>query len=278
MDILHNALLKQLADLPTGVLLGLIERKCAEKGVTLTSRQRAAIRRRLEKQDWSDFRFRSPAGASSQRIQLNITTADVSKFEEWVERFMENLPETIHSLADELAVNIKGDLDAKWARQERRREKDLAKFRNRLEERWHSPLSRLRQLIVVVTETGEGINHRLRSQAASAPFTHEVQTRLHARACQIANEVLALLTSGFADGAMARWRTLHEVAVTSMFIGKDDVLAERYRLHEVTESLRAARLHMKHAERLGIEPLTGRVQPHGGGCGQPEAPVWFGVR
>jgi hypothetical protein len=55
---------------------------------------------------------------------------------------------------------------------------------------------------------------------------------------------------------MGRWRTLHEIAVTSMFIGKDEILAERYRFHEAVESLRAARLHNEHAERLGQEPFS----------------------
>ena len=84
----------------------------------------------------------------------------------------------------------------------------------------------------------------------------EVQTRLHARACQIAREVLTLLSTGFADGAIARWRALHEVAVVSLFIGRDEDLAERYRLHEAVESLRAAHQYREHTERLGLEPMT----------------------
>ena len=60
------------------------------------------------------------------------------------------------------------------------------------------------------------LNHRLREQnPCPNPFTVEVQTRLHARACQIAREVLTLLYAGFAEGAMARWRALHELAVLS---------------------------------------------------------------
>jgi hypothetical protein len=256
MDILHNALMQQLAEIPTEILLRLIERKSAEQGVTLTPRELAEIRTKIEQQDWSQFTLRADEEGTSQKIELQFTADDVSKLEKQIDGLMKSMPETLVSLVDELALKIKGDLDANWAEEEQRRDAELVAFRNRLEERWHAPLSRLRQLIVIVTETGEGINQRLRSQAASAPFTYEVQTRLHARACQIANEVVALLSCGFADGAMARWRTLHEVAVTSVFIGNDEVLAELYRLHEAVESLRAARLHVKHAERLGGESLT----------------------
>ena len=84
----------------------------------------------------------------------------------------------------------------------------------------------------------------------------EVQTRLHARACQIAREVLTLLYAGFAEGAMARWRALHELAVVSLFIGHDEELAERYRFHEAVESRKVAVQYRKHTEKLGLEPIT----------------------
>ncbi|MGE5653343.1 MAG: DUF5677 domain-containing protein, partial [Bacillota bacterium] len=85
-------------------------------------------------------------------------------------------------------------------------------------------------------------------------------TRLHARACQVTSEILTLLRNGFADGAMARWRTLHEIAAVSLFIGEhgDDV-AERYLLHEVEESRRAAHQYQQYIDRLGYEPYSQQV-------------------
>ena len=43
--------------------------------------------------------------------------------------------------------------------------------------------------------------------------------------------------------------------MVSLFIGSDEDLAERYRLHEAPESLRAARQYKHHTDRLGLEPL-----------------------
>jgi hypothetical protein len=123
------------------------------------------IRIKIEKQDWSDFTLRTDEEAVSQKIELNFTADDVSKLERQINELMKSLPECLHSLIDELALKVKGDLDAKWAEEEQRREAELAGFRNRLEDRWRTPLSRLRQLIVISTETGDGINQRLRKQA-----------------------------------------------------------------------------------------------------------------
>ena len=84
----------------------------------------------------------------------------------------------------------------------------------------------------------------------------EVITRSHVRSCLITEEIVCLLTAGFADGAMARWRTMHEIAVTASFIAANgEDLAERYILHQVVESKRGADEHEKHRKRLGTRPL-----------------------
>lgn len=78
---------------------------------------------------------------------------------------------------------------------------------------------------------------------------------MHARGCQIANEVLVLLKSGYPDGAHARWRTLHEVDVISGFISKhgNDV-AERYLYYHYIESYKAACMHRDCYKGVGEEP------------------------
>jgi hypothetical protein len=93
-------------------------------------------------------------------------------------------------------------------------------FRERLYERWQMPLERLRMLVTVTREFGAGINENARqsTSATSHKFMIDVLSRSHARACQIDEEIICLLEGGFADGAMARWRTLHEVAVVASFI------------------------------------------------------------
>lgn len=67
----------------------------------------------------------------------------------------------------------------------------------------------------------------------------DVLITLHARACQIASEILALLRTGFADGAHARWRSLHEVSVIAIFISQQpESVAIKYFHHQDIENLR----------------------------------------
>jgi hypothetical protein len=66
-----------------------------------------------------------------------------------------------------------------------------------------------------------------------------------------------LLKAGLADGAHARWRTLHEIAVIAYFIkDQGSEVAKRYLHHEITETYKEALVYQEHCRRLGYEPLT----------------------
>ena len=111
--------------------------------------------------------------------------------------------------------------------------------------------------LTIARELGEAASGMLRNtKNADAPNFVEVLPRLHARACQISAEVIALLEAGFADGAMARWRTLHEIAAVSLLLSESgEELATRYVDHQVIESFNAATDYRSCSDRLGYEPM-----------------------
>jgi Family of unknown function (DUF5677) len=81
---------------------------------------------------------------------------------------------------------------------------------------------------------------------------------LHGRACTVAQEVLWLLRGGYADGAAARQRTLHELAVVLTLITEHTQhdLAARYLDYAIIEQHEDMRLFQIHAAALGQTPLT----------------------
>ena len=122
----------------------------------------------------------------------------------------------LSEIVDKMAIDLGASLSLRWKAEQKRQRRQRTQFLKRLYQVWGEPLSQLERLIVIATELGGCINSRLRAQEPCPdPFTVEVQTRLHARACQIAQEVLTLLSAGYADGAMGRWRSLHEVTVVA---------------------------------------------------------------
>jgi hypothetical protein len=132
-------------------------------------------------------------------------------------------------------------------------EKYHREFADRLAERWGQGLDLCELVRQLSLETGAEYHAGHREDE---DVRHDVLARLHARACLIAGEILALLRLGYASGAHARWRALHEVAVIAWFLADgDEELARRYREYEHVESLAATRDYQRNAEALGYEPL-----------------------
>jgi hypothetical protein len=124
--------------------------------------------------------------------------------------------------------------------------------------RWAEAFDLLETFLVICTESGEEFNSSYRPQAVSeADLVFDLVVRHHARACHIANEILCLLKNGFADAAHARWRALHEVAATAMFIAKHGKeCAERFYHHEVVDSYNGMIEHKKYEHRLQAKGPT----------------------
>jgi hypothetical protein len=128
-----------------------------------------------------------------------------------------------------------------------------SKFEKRLYRVWRTPLQQFEILLVCAAEIGEEFNTAERARAVQdQDFSFEALIRLHARACQLGGEILCLLKAGFAAGAYARWRTLHEVAVVALLISEHgNELAERYLKHEAIETRKLLLQYQEHHARLG---------------------------
>jgi len=66
---------------------------------------------------------------------------------------------------------------------------------------------------------------------------------LQTRACQVYWDIKILLDNHRTRGALARWRTLYEIAAVRLHIGRDESLATRYLDYIHIDQLRKMRLH-----------------------------------
>lgn len=79
---------------------------------------------------------------------------------------------------------------------------------------------------------------------------------IHVRACQVANEILVLIKNGYADGAHARWRTLHELAVTFIYLYDSDYkVIFMYNDYEIIEKYKKAKEYKECEKKLDLEEL-----------------------
>lgn len=148
-------------------------------------------------------------------------------------------------------------------------ENDRKAFTRRLALTWKKPLELLDLQIELALDVGGAWSKKLRgSKRRKDAELRVVITRLHARSLQVAGEVRALLREGFADGALSRWRTLHELTVVALFIAQEgNEMADRYLAHLDVDSYKAALGYHRAAPLLnykGVPPkflaaLTAKV-------------------
>jgi hypothetical protein len=154
-------------------------------------------------------------------------------------------------------------IENKWHQQRAFECKMTEGFERRLEKRWGKAFNKLRILLSICREIGAEKYNAYEISEEPKSKKIEALLRLHIRSCQITSEVIALMEGGYADGAMARWRTLHEVETVATLIKKhDDELAERYLAHDAVETKKAADLYQSNHVKLGFEPIPVQEMDH----------------
>ena len=259
MRELQKALDEVLAELPYKMLASLVRRRLAAQGVRLSARETRKLEQGIKSATSGEFQYHSGRWWDRRHATVELSEADVKELEGRALDFIDRrLPELIESEIYEISRATRDRLDRAWRGEARRQRRLGAGFRSRLERRWREPLDLLRMLLTVAREFGDEVNRETRNVVKrTVPPKVEVLTRCHARACQVTEEVVCLLAGGFADGAVARWRTLHEIAVVAAFIGEGgDTLAERYLAHRAVQSFSAARVYERCQGALGYEPIT----------------------
>jgi hypothetical protein len=193
--------------------------------------------------------------SSAAEKQLEIDLNELADLE--IARILEGLPDTMTSLADEISNILLDEIKAQSDEILKSNKKDLKEFQKNLHRKREELLSLFEIYITITEEIGAEYNHYIRTNSENgASVQFEVLSRLHARGCQVAKEILILLKHGFADGAHARWRTLHELSVDANLINRfDDSLAQKYVDHDIVQRYKSAKTYQQHCEQIGFEPL-----------------------
>lgn len=243
---------------PAALLALLLEIKLRKARVRLTTAERARLRS-TSKAYWEtkDQNILAQAIERKRHIKIRIGKRDIALLERIVTKADEGtITDTIKILAKkfEPEVHTWATSYAAW------HEAAAFEFRGRLARRWRTPLQRFATFRHLAAHVGElSAEHFRKKRLFKTSRLANALALLHARACLIAAEVESLIHAGFADGAMARWRTLHEVAVTAAFLSeRGETTAERYLAHFAPANLKAAKQYQVYRRKLGEKPLGRR--------------------
>jgi len=265
-NLLYSTLQNELS--PPRVGLRLILNRFAELGITLTDSQIDKLKSDLEDlenenpdkllvqlNDEQELRLKAVQGKDSATIELNVD--DLNDLPARLENSLTQIVPDILQMVSETFLNEwKSQASKVLAEQQSER----IGFNDKVCEIWGQAINLLDMLVSVCMEEGARFNNDFREEAARTnDFVFDALTRLHGRGCQVGSEILTLLRNGFADGAHARWRTLHELAVVAMFISEHgQTAAERYLEHSATTSYMEAKQYQRHCNALGYPPLSNK--------------------
>ena len=183
---------------------------------------------------------------------LNSTARPTGSQEEdaKIKEIEDVIVKTLEFSAESVLNSIKHDPSV-WTLDRR----DQRNFAVAHEKVWKESVNYLDLFINVSTEAGLNLYSAFHSEAfQSEDAVFEALTRLFGRACQVSRAIHSLLRSGFADDAFARWRTLHEISIYSLFISKHGgKVATRFLDHGQIEEYRYAKDFKKYARQLNLD-------------------------
>jgi Family of unknown function (DUF5677) len=263
LKTLVNPILLDAFD-PKKLLLQLITGKVEALGIILTDGQKRAIEAQLQqnrtesiKLDISDDQLRALKVdlESTKTLSLDLDEIELPDIKERYRKAFDGIISVCQTEVADLLVQ-------EWTTQSfeilAAEKNDLQNFNTEVGSVWGKAIDSLQMLLGITNTNCSEFSNELRSNASPEnSHTIEAITRLHARGRQVTFEILTLLKSGCADGAHARWRTLHEIAVIANFLresGND--IADRYLQHVGIETYRAAETYQNHCDTLKYEPIS----------------------
>jgi Family of unknown function (DUF5677) len=250
---------KHIQDIQTN----LVKQKFKEYGIVLNKRQLALVLSSETREYHLELTAAQLAAArkatgrdSFDDVQIDFTQGEIDEATGKFSSLLSGaIPKAVDGTAKSLVRLLKKQAQAQW----KFSAENEAAFQRKLERRWKKPLQLFDIYITIIKHAARRFAEVYDPSSEEEEAVYDVLIRLHARACQIALEVAKLLKGGFADGAHARWRTLHEVATVALFIQKHGAdSAERYLLHEAVETYKAAEQYQRFCSLIGYKPFDKR--------------------
>jgi hypothetical protein len=124
---------------------------------------------------------------------------------------------------------------------------------------WRKPLDLLDLLLDISLEIAGEFASEFEDKKSQRDYLQSALLKLQTNACLVFTEIVRLLKSGFPDGAVSLWKSLHEIVCIAYFVAKHgDSMAKRYLDYEVVENYYQALAIRDHQKAMGYEVLSER--------------------
>ena len=173
-------------------------------------------------QDWVSQTVRDTflKALSKYVEENNLSEEETNKFISGVfERGV--LEETYSDLIETLSQNLTETMESTMYEHVLEARAYTAEFLARQDQKWGKAFVASEALYLCILEATDNYHAFVVSEhIGEQNYTYYALKNIHGRALQIYKEILCLNQNGFADGALARWRSLYELSVVACFINK----------------------------------------------------------
>ena len=258
MSRITKAVHASLATMPAKLFRNLLAEKLKAQGMEPLPELVDKLADHLLANEAGEFMWDAPG--DDRHVVLHFGPEDGAALEQKYKDVFDALPDIILNATDRTCESMVKSMRARWPAEQVLQDAEMSRFRAGLELRWGEGLDYLRMLLTAAREIGQGaLSRHGRSKSKRRRYRRWTLGRLHARACQVTEEVICLLENGLADGAFARWRTLHELSIVATLIADgDEDLAERYIAHDAVELKKQADDFQSSQVPLGAAPISSR--------------------
>ncbi|WP_455885651.1 DUF5677 domain-containing protein [Pseudomonas spelaei] len=233
------------AALPENVLLLALARSVKRLGLQCDEPDLKALGIALNKAEDGviklDLDIPCSLGRTGEEIQdtVNCLVNDLNEtVKEVSDQIADAVPQVVQTTLEKMADLIEDELLAQAMEHTENLNKIEELRVNTVERLWGKALDQLNMLRHLVVEWNTAAAE-LKKGAYANSHTALALSRVILRAYSVVGEIIALARAGYADGALARWRSLHEICVIAMFLSKQsDKCAQMYLSHSLIEELR----------------------------------------
>ncbi|WP_027258557.1 DUF5677 domain-containing protein [Leisingera aquimarina] len=255
MDRMMRMLETEIEKIPHNFLRFTLTSKLAEKGIKDKTTIDAIVEHILSggdgEHEWDD--------GSEEEVIIEFTDQDSEETHKKMNDFLEeSLPKIIQKSIDDCVNNSLRSYRQTAEKTLHKVRNEAKGFESRTFKRWKSAFDHLEMMWHIAQELGEA--HSKDFDSKNLEDTHIVMaaiSEIFPKALIVTREIICLLKGGYPDGALARWRSLHELTVSAMYIleeGKEPAL--NYMLSVHFSARRAAHQLNEHAERARMEPFS----------------------
>jgi hypothetical protein len=154
------------------------------------------------------------------------------------DKFSDSIEEVIPKVLDEISEVISNSISEDATEHVRYMREVQSSRAETIENVWGEAIEQLDIMRGMVLEWNN-IAMNLHYGPYKEPNTAFALCKLVERGYELVGEIVTLIRAGYADGALARWRSLHEVCVIAMFLAKrSDNCAHMYMSHHLVDELR----------------------------------------